>query len=262
MAKTAILLVSFGTTYPQTRHTTIDATAAAFQRAYPQATIFQAFTSSIVRQRIAANEGVTIDSPQAALHKIHAQGFTTLWVQSLHLIAGIEFAQVQTAVAACRDQFDQVVVGQPLLTTEADFKRATQFLQELHPVTQPHTGVLWMGHGTAHQTFATYACLDHMLMGTGHYLGAVESYPDFALELRRLKQDDVRAVTLQPFMLVAGNHAHHDMASAEKTSWQQQLKAAGIAVTPVLTGLGAYPTIQQAFITHLAQAVKGSDTHD
>ncbi|AYM02462.1 sirohydrochlorin cobaltochelatase [Levilactobacillus yiduensis] len=260
MTKTAILTVSFGTTYPATRQATIGATEQTIQQAFPQAQIFRAFTSKIVIHRIQSHEGLHIDSLDEALTKIQAQGFDQLWIQSLHLIPGIEYEQVVAAADRVRSTFQSVVVGPPLLDTQADFLQVVSDLKQWYPDTQANAGVLWMGHGTAHQTFATYACLDHMLWGSKQYVGAVESYPGIDLEIRRLKHDGIERVTLQPFMLVAGNHAHQDMASSQPDSWQSQLEAAGIQVTPVLQGLGAYSEIQQLFVRHLRNAVNRRDT--
>lgn len=262
MSKIAILVVSFGTTYVETRRTTIEAIETAIQQAFPEATVFRAFTSKIVVRRIQENEHQHVDSPVEALKHIQEQGFDELWVQSLHLTAGIEYEQAMAAVNQVRQSFRRVVIGPPLLHTQQDFLTVVTYLKQWYPVTQADEGVLWMGHGTVHQAFASYACLDHMLWGSHHYLGAVESYPEFPLESQRLQRDGIHHVILQPFMLVAGNHAHQDMASEQPGSWQSLLEATGIKVTPVLRGLGSYQQIQQLFVQHLRQAAKGGDKNE
>ncbi|ANZ61170.1 sirohydrochlorin cobaltochelatase [Secundilactobacillus paracollinoides] len=251
MSKTALLIVSFGTTYPQTRHETIEATENAFQMAFPDAEVFRAFTSKIVVSRIKQNEDITIDSPQEAIAKISAAGFDTLYVQSLHLIPGIEYHQVEDAVRASASHFKRVVIGRPLLNDFADYQAIVHFLKQIGSPLAADEAVLFMGHGTANSAFTAYACLDHMLMDSQHYMGAVESYPDIQFEIGRLKAAGTKKVRLQPFMLVAGNHAHNDMASDAPDSWQSQLQRAGIQVTPVQKGMGAYPEIQQQFVAHL-----------
>lgn len=112
-----------------------------------------------------------------------------------------------------------------------------------------------MGHGTADSAFTAYACLDHMLMGTGNYVGAVESYPDIDFEIQRLTNDGIQHVVMQPLMMVAGNHAHHDMASDSPTSWSSQLQVHGITADAKFIGLGEYPEIQQMYIDHLKQVM-------
>lgn len=112
-----------------------------------------------------------------------------------------------------------------------------------------------MGHGTAHSSFTTYACLDHMLAGTKSYVGAVESYPDITDELTRLKHAQIKKVYLQPLMMVAGNHAHNDMASDNPHSWKSIVDANNIDAQPRLKGLGEYPEIQQLFIEKLSKLI-------
>jgi len=254
MSRTALLIVSFGTTYPQTRQETIEATENAFKQSFPDADFFRAFTSKIVISRIKKNEGIAIDTPKEALAKIIAAGYDTLLVQSLHLIPGIEYNQLLDQVDKVASQFKQVTVGKPLLTSFEDYQRVVAFLKDVVQPKSADEAVLFMGHGTAHSSFTAYACLDHMLMGSQHYMGAVESYPDIQFEIGRLKQDGVKKVILHPFMLVAGNHAHRDMASERPGSWQSQLEQAGFSVSAKLQGMGHYPTIQNMFIEHLKNA--------
>lgn len=260
MSKTALLIVSFGTTYPETRHQTIEATEDAFRTAFPNAEVFRAFTSKIVVSRIKQNEGLSIDSPKQALAKIIAGGYDNLYVQSLHLIPGIEYHQVEAAVAKEAGHFKRVVIGRPLLNDFADYQATSAFLKQIGKPLAADEAVLFMGHGTANSAFTAYACLDHMLMGSQHYMGAVESYPDIQFEISRLKADGIKRVRLQPFMLVAGNHAHNDMASDAPDSWQSQLQRAGIQVRSQLKGMGEYPEIQQQFINHLKRQLLSTET--
>lgn len=260
MSRIALLVVSFGTTYKQTRQKTIAATEQAFQRAFPEADVFRAFTSKIVISRIQQHEGVVVATPAQALEKIQAAGYDTLYVQSLHLIPGIEYHQLLQQVRKVTPAFKQVVIGKPLLETFEDYQQVVTFLEQLHQPLDKNAAVLFMGHGTAHHAFTAYACLDHMLRGTRHYVGAVESYPDIDLELTRLKANGITKVTLQPLMLVAGNHAHQDMASTQPESWRSKLEAAGIKVASDLTGMGEYPEIQNLFIAHLKQQLNQQGT--
>lgn len=259
MSKTALLIVSFGTTYPETRHQTIEATENAFRAAFPDADVFRAFTSKIVVSRIKKNEGIMIDSPQQALTKIVAAGYDTLYVQSLHLIPGLEFHQVEAAVQQVASKFKRVVCSRPLLNDFADYQATVAFLKRIGSPLAADEAVLFMGHGTANSAFTAYACLDHMLIGSQHFMGAVESYPDIQFEINRLQAAGIKKVRLQPFMLVAGNHAHNDMASEAPDSWQSQLQRSGIEVDAQLKGMGEYPEIQQQFITHLKRQLTATD---
>ncbi|MCH4164727.1 MAG: sirohydrochlorin cobaltochelatase [Lentilactobacillus diolivorans] len=256
MNRVAVLVVSFGTTYPQTRQKTIEATENAFRTAFPNTKVFRAFTSNVVISRIKAHEGLQIDTPEEALDRIKDEGFDTVYVQSLHMIPGIEYHRLLQQVAKVRDRFSKVVVGKPMLVSYTDYVKVINFLRGVGGTLADNEAVLFMGHGTSDRAFTAYACLDHMLMGSQHYLGAVESYPDIQFEINRLKKDGITRVRLQPFMLVAGNHAHQDMASDKPTSWKRLLEASGIQVDAQLKGMGEYPFIQQQFIEHLKKQLK------
>ena len=259
MTKKAILAVSFGTTYPETREKTIGATEQALGKAFPDYDVFRAFTSKIVRRRIQEKENLTIDDPATALQKLAAQGYEEVVVQSLHIIPGIEYGIVKQVVADYQDQFKLLQCTQPLLDTFEDFQKMAAFLKKQSDYLPSGKAILWMGHGTAHSAFTTYACLDHMLMGTKSYVGAVESYPDVSDEIKRLEHAKISKVFMQPLMMVAGNHAHNDMASDEPDSWKSILKDHGIVAHPVLKGLGEYPEIQQMFVEKLQTTLKGSE---
>lgn len=259
MTKQAILTVSFGTTYAQTREKTIGATEKAISQAFPDFDLVRAFTSRIVRRRIAAKEKIDIDDPIVALDKLVDQGYQEVYVVSLHMIPGIEYQRLQQAVKAFRGRFQCLKLTEPLLVTYGDFQKVAAFLTQQAAACGQGEGILWMGHGTSDRAFTTYACLDHMLAGTPSFVGAVESYPHLDDEIKRLRQANIHQVRLQPLMLVAGNHAHNDMAGAGSNSWQNQLAQNGIQAQPVLKGLGEYPAIQQLFVNRLKQILKGGE---
>lgn len=257
MSKKAILAVSFGTTFPETREKTIGAIEKALGKNFADYDVFRAFTSKIVRKRIAAKENITVDDPATALQKLADQGYEEVYVQSLHIIPGIEYGIVKQVVADYKDKFKKIACTQPLLDTFKDFQQLVNFLKKQSADLPDGQAMLWMGHGTADSVFTTYACLDHMLAGTKSYVGAVESYPDINDEIKFLKRDQIKKVVLQPMMIVAGNHAHNDMASDDPHSWKSILKAQGIEAKPVLKGLGEYSEIQEMFVKKLQQAMKG-----
>lgn len=253
MTKKAVLAVSFGTTFPETREKTIGATERAIKEAFPGYDVYRAFTSKIVRHRIEEKEGLTIDDPATALGKLAAKGYEEVYVQSLHIIPGIEYSLVQKTAKDYQGKFRTLKVTQPLLDTFADFQQLVRFMADQSAELPNGEAILWMGHGTAHSSFTTYACLDHMLAYTKSYVGAVESYPDVEDEIKRLKHAGVAKVYTQPLMMVAGNHAHNDMASDDPHSWKSILEDNGIVAEPVLKGLGEYPEIQKMFIAKLKE---------
>ena len=256
MNKKAILAVSFGTTYPETREKTIGATEKKISKEFPDYDVFRAFTSTIVRKRIYKNEGIKVDSIQEALNKLRAQGYEEVYLQSLHIIPGIEYQLVQNAIDGYSPQFKKLVATPPLLDKFADYEQLVNFLKKQSAYLPSGKAILWMGHGTAHSAFTTYACLDHMLAGTKSYVGAVESYPDVHDEIKRLKHAKVEKVYMQPLMMVAGNHAHNDMASDQPNSWKTILKENDIVGHHVLKGLGEYEEIQEMFIAKLRTTIE------
>ena len=255
MTKKAIIAVSFGTTFPKTREKTIGATERALKKAFPAYDVFRAFTSRIVRARVAKNEGQVFDDPATALDRLSNQGYGEVIVQSFHIIPGIEYGQLKQVVNTYQSKFKKLKLSQPLLDTFDDFQMLTHFMEKQSASLPAGEAILWMGHGTAHSSFTTYACLDHMLAGTKSYVGAVESYPDITDELTRLKHAQIKKVYLQPLMMVAGNHAHNDMASDNPHSWKSIVDANNIDAQPRLKGLGEYPEIQQLFIEKLSKLI-------
>lgn len=253
MVKSAILVVSFGTTYPETRKKSIGALEREFQKAFPETQVFRAFTSDVVIKRVQKNEHMKIDMPIEALAKIQQAGYQEVFVQPSHLIPGIEYDLLKKQVANFQSVFNKIVLGFPLLSTFADYQRVVAFIKQLYPDRQAHNGLLLMGHGTTDSAFTAYACLDHMLMGSGNYVGALESYPDIDFEIQRLLKADIQHVILQPLMMVAGNHAHHDMESAASTAWSSKLAANRITTDAKFIGLGEYPQIRQMYIECLKQ---------
>lgn len=255
MTKTAVLLVSFGTTYPESRHETDDSADTAFASAFPEATLFHAYTSVIVRQRVKENEGVTLDDVPAALQHILDGGFKDLVVQSLHIIPGIEYHRLCDQLVPFNSKFEHVSVGKPLLTSFDDFQTVVGWLKMVD--TDDDTkAVVFMGHGTGDHAFTTYACLDHMLMETNVFMGAVESYPGIDTMIAELKRRDVQSVVVRPFMMVSGNHVHHDMTSDSPKSWTSRLTAAGFKVEPEFSSLANVLAILTLFTEHAKQAVE------
>ena len=65
----AIVVVSFGTTYPETRRKTIEACEQAIQEHFPAYPVHRAFTSNVVRRRIKKQEGLDIPTVKEVLER-------------------------------------------------------------------------------------------------------------------------------------------------------------------------------------------------
>lgn len=253
------MAVSFGTTFPETRQKQSELQKKRLGLR------FQIMTSlGHLHLESFGNELKKMKEFELMMSIQHCQnyvirGYTEVYVQSLHVIPGIEYNLVCDAVNRYKEKFLKIKVTAPLLETFEDFQHLVVFLQKQSEYLPSGKAVLWMGHGTAHSAFTTYACLDHMLYGSKSYVGAVESYPDINDEIKRLRHAHINKVYLQPLMMVAGNHAHNDMASDDPKSWKSILKENGIAAHPVLKGLGEFPEIQNMFIAKLKPVVEEGD---
>lgn len=255
--KQAILVVSFGTTYPETRRKTIEACERAIQERFPEFEVYRAFTSNVVIRRIAKKEGLRIPTVSEALLELKKAGFARVYLQPLHIIMGGEYDKILAQVQAFQADFECLEVGKPLLFSQADYQQVKSILLELYGQFGDNQATVLMGHGSHHHSFTAYATLDHMLAGTGVYLACVESYPELDLVEEKLKALKIKRVHLAPFMLVAGDHALNDLLSDDEDSWYGYFKSKGYEVVRHDKGLGEYPAIQQLYLQHLEKLVKG-----
>lgn len=255
--KQAILVVSFGTTYPETRCKTIEACERAIQERFPEFEVYRAFTSNVVIRRIAKKEGLRIPTVSEALLELKKAGFARVYLQPLHIIMGGEYDKILAQVEAFQADFECLEVGKPLLFSQADYQQVKSILLELYGQFGDNQATVLMGHGSHHHSFTAYATLDHMLSGTGVHLACVESYPELDLVEEKLKALKIKQVHLAPFMLVAGDHALNDLLSDDEDSWYGYFKGKGYEVVRHDKGLGEYPAIQQLYLQHLEKLVKG-----
>lgn len=255
--KKALLIISFGTSYPQTREKNIDACEQFLAASHGDRDLFRAFTSEMIIRKLRERDGLRIDNPAQALQRLADEGYQDVAIQSLHVINGDEYDKVAAEVRVWRPRFQQLALGTPLLSSFDDYQQLMSALQTQMPPLAADERVVFMGHGASHHAFSAYACLDHLMASRGFpaLVGAVESYPEIDHIIQRLQQQGVRKVHLMPLMLVAGDHATNDMASDEEDSWKSQLEAAGIATCCWLQGLGENAQIRRMFARHLDAAL-------
>ncbi len=255
--KKALLVISFGTSYPEARIKNIEVCEEDIKQAFVERDFFRAWTSGMIRKKIAQRDQMIIDSPQEALERLLLLGYTDIAIQSLHVINGDEFEKIVMVVSQYQDKFEKIVIGKPLLSSFEDYQSVIEALELQVPALQKNECVLFMGHGATHHAFAAYACLDHMFMDKNlpFMLGAVESYPELDSILIRLQAEKIQKVHLIPFMVVAGDHAINDMASDEESSWNRRIQALGIQTSCHLYGLGENRKIRLLFVQHLQQAL-------
>lgn len=240
----AIVITSFGTSVPEAR-VSITAVEEALKSAADGCVCVRAFTSSIIR-RILAGRGENVPSVTQALEQLCAAGVRKVVVQPTHLLYGFEYDKLKAEAVAFASQFEQVVVGRPLLANTEDIQHFAGCLSQTFPGRDGEAVVL-MGHGTEHFANAVYPALQtalHLMGRDDLYIGTVEGWPSFDDVLNQLKE---RRVLLAPLMLVAGDHAKEDMAGDSPDSWKSRLEQAGFLVSCSFTGLGMYPWVQEMY---------------
>lgn len=258
MEKKALLVVSFGTSYPEALENNIGATEREIAAALPERAFFRAFTSGMILRKLARRDGVVIDDVPAALKRIAGEGYTDVVIQPTHVMNAEEYDKLRAQAAPWRERFSCFAVGTPLLTTIQDYKDVTAALMQALHAPGSDEALVFMGHGTEHFANSAYVKLEYMLHDAGWrraFVGTVEGYPTLEEVLRRLdEQPRVGRVRLYPLMLVAGDHANNDMAGEDPSSWKSRLEGAGYVVSCALAGLGEYPGIRRIFAAHAAQA--------
>jgi len=257
--KHGILLVAFGTSVPEAV-AAIDSLKRQAEAAFPGVPVRLAYSSSIIRRKIAA-EGIVKSSPAQALADMAAEGFTHVTVQSLQSIPGREFDDVKATAEAFQAMpkgIRHVSVGRPLLCLPEDIEAAAAAILPTLPAHKKGEAVVLMGHGTEHPANAAYSALQLALWkhDANVFVATVESLPSLDDLIPMLKRHGARTAYLVPLMSVAGDHAHNDMAGKENDSWASKLSAAGIAPKPVLVGLGSRPAVSRLWIEHLKDADK------
>lgn len=260
-AKTAILVVAFGTSVPEAQkaYDVIDQHIAAV---FPKVERRWAYTSSIIRKKLRA-QGRSLDPPETALAKLMEDGFTHVAVMSLHVIPGAEFHDLYVNArlfAQMVGGFKKVTFARPLLSSAEDMTQVARAMAESVPSERrPDEAVVYMGHGSEHHAAdVAYVAMDAYFrkQDSNMSLATVEGSPSFDEVLGALESRRVRKVYLVPFMVVAGDHALNDMAGKDADSWKSQLEAKGIQAVPVFRGMGEIAAVVDIWIRHLQSAME------
>jgi sirohydrochlorin cobaltochelatase len=257
--KPVILVVSFGTSFNDSREKTIGAIEKAIAAAYPEYEQRRAFTSQIIIDRVYERDGERIDNLKEAMERLRRDGVKKVAVQPTHVMNGFEYDEMREAIRPFEKDFDRISYGLPLLASDADYMEVAEIITaETKQYNDGDSAVVFMGHGTEHEANSAYAKLDRILKDLGfsnYIIGTVEAEPSLEDVVAQLDALGVKKVTLLPFMIVAGDHANNDMAGDEDDSWKSILQSKGYTALPVLKGLGQYPAIQAMFVRHAGEAV-------
>ena len=261
--KDAILVMSFGTTVKETREKNINATVNAIKALYPETKVVLAFTSHIIIDRVKANEGLVIPTPEEALAQLKAEGYTRVAMTSLDIIPGIEYDYKKAVFNIHKNDFKKVTFGTPLMYWQGqedkddDISDTMKAVATQFPETGKKDAVLIMAHGTPHPANAYYAVMQDKLEALGYenaLLFSVEGWPNFENVLEELKERKIKNVTMMPLMMVAGDHAMNDMAGDEEDSFKSMLLKEGFKVDTYLHGLGENSAVQNLFVKKASQA--------
>ena len=254
-----ILVVSFGTSFNDSRRLTIGAIEDAIEKSQPDFSVRRGFTSQIIIDHVKKRDNVVIDNVTEALDRAVKNGVKTLVIQPTHLMNGLEYTDLVNEIAENADSFEQVAVGEPLLTSDADFKAVIQAITDAtKEYDDGETAICFMGHGTEAESNQVYAKMQDMLTEEGfehYYVGTVEATPSLDDVLAKVKEGSYKKVVLEPLMIVAGDHANNDMAGDEEGSWKTTFEEAGYEVKCLVRGLGELPEIQQLYVEHAKAAV-------
>ncbi len=254
MLSKAILVVSFGTSHEDTRAKTIDAIERDMAVAYPELSIYRAFTSKKIISILAKRDGIKVNTVAEAMMVMKADGIKEVIVQPTHILNGIENELMIKEVSRHDHEFVSVKIGAPLLTRTQDYWDVIDAFSTSLPKMDVDQACLCMGHGTEHHTNATYAALDYMFKAKGHeniHVACVEGYPELDDLMDTLHKKGYKKLILKPFMIVAGDHAKNDMAGDEEDSWKQILEKEGFEVTCIMEGLGELSGIRDILVSHV-----------
>ena len=255
--KDAMVVMSFGTTYKDTRAKTIDATVDAIKAAHPNTKVITAFTSHIIRDRIQQKEGITYPTPEEALAELKKDGYTRVALASLDVIPGMEYNYDAAVYNLYKDNFKKMTLGTSLMYWMGQENQTDQVIETLKAVQSQfpklgkEDGLLIMAHGTPDPSNAYYSVIQdriHTLGMKNVFVYTVEGTPNLEQVIPQLKLHGIKHVTMMPFMMVAGDHANNDMAGNEPDSHKSILEKEGFKVDTYIHGLGENPNIRNLFV--------------
>ena len=276
-----LLVVSFGTSFNDSRVADIKGIEDALQEAYPDWSVRRAFTAQIIINHVQARDGEKIDNMQQALDRAVANGVKNLVVQPTHLMHGAEYDEMNEMLDQYRDKFETIAVAEPLLgevgsdatvineDKEAVAKAITAAavkdagFDSLDAAAAEKTAFVFMGHGTSHTAKVSYSQMQTTMQTLGYdnvFIGTVEGEPEETARenvIEAVKAAGYTKVVLRPLMVVAGDHANNDMAGSDDDSWLSMFNASGAfeSVDCQIAGLGEIADIQQLYIAHTKAAI-------
>ena len=276
-----LLVVSFGTSFNDSRAEDIKGIEDALQEAYPDWSVRRAFTAQIIINHIQARDDEKIDNMDQALQRAVDNGVKNLVVQPTHLMHGAEYDEMVEAIDSYKDKFESVAIAEPMLgevgddaTVINDDKKAVAEAitdeavkiagyDSMEAAAEDGTAFVFMGHGTSHTANVTYDQMQTQMESLGFtnaFIGTVEGEPeDTACEevIKKVQDAGFKKVVLRPLMVVAGDHANNDMAGDDEDSWKSQFEASGAfdSIDTQIDGLGRIDAVEQLYVAHTKAAI-------
>ena len=261
--KDAIVVMTFGTTFKDTRAKTIDATIEAIQKAHPNVKVVTAYTSHIIIKRVQENEGIKFPTPEEALDQLKAEGYSRVALVSLDVIPGMEYNYDMGVYQNYKNNFKKMTLGTSLMYWQGqedqadDVSETIKALSSQFPKQGKSDAVLILAHGTPNISNAYYSVIQAKLDEMGYknvYIYTVEGWPSLETVLPKLKKNGIKHVTLMPMMMVAGDHANNDMAGDEPDSHKSILEKEGFKVDAYIHGIGENKNIRDLYVSRANDA--------
>ncbi len=283
-----LLVVSFGTSFNDSRAEDIKGIEDALAEAYPDWSVRRAFTAQIIINHVEARDDEVIDNMQQALDRAVENGVKNLVVQPTHLMHGAEYDEMTEAINGYKDKFESVAIAEPMLgevgddatVINDDKKAVAQAITDeackeagfdsMDAAAEAGTAFVFMGHGTSHTANITYDQMQTQMENLGFknaFIGTVEGKPeDTACDkvIEKVKEAGYKNVVLRPLMVVAGDHANNDMAGDDEDSWKSQFVASGNFenVDTQIAGLGRIEAVEQLYVDHTKAAIDSIGSTD
>lgn len=276
-----LLVVSFGTSFNDSRAKDIKGIEDALAEAYPDWSVRRAFTAQIIINHVQARDGEKIDNMQQALDRAVANGVKNLIVQPTHLMHGAEYDEMKEALDAYADKFESVAIAEPMLgdvgddatvinedkaavaKAVADAAVADAGYESMEAAAEDGAAFVFLGHGTSHTAKVSYSQMQTQMNELGYtnaFIGTVEGEPEETsceAVIAAVQEAGFKKVIMRPLMVVAGDHANNDMAGSEEDSWKSMFEASGNfeSVDTQISGLGRIDAIQQLYLAHVQAAI-------
>ena len=281
-----LLVVSFGTSFNDSRAQDIKGIEDKLQEAYPDWSVRRAFTAQIIINHVEARDNEVIDNMQQALDRAVANGVKNLVVQPTHLMHGAEYDEMTEAIDGYKDKFESVAIAEPMLgevgddatVINDDKKAVAQAITDeackiagydsMEAAAEDGTAFVFMGHGTSHTANVTYDQMQTQMEDLGFtnaFIGTVEGEPEDTecqAVIEKVKEAGFKKVVLRPLMVVAGDHANNDMAGDDDDSWKSQFEASGAfdSIDCQIEGLGRIEAVEDLYVEHTKAAIDSLGT--